>query len=146
MYYKVVKQINDELFSCCIPYWKNFLGKKYIPGKWTVANKIAIQNGLGLMVFNSLTMAEQFNYRNSWEIWECKIKPFPKGIEIKPYGLSPNYYDIDDDFVELYEKCKKVDENGSPLYVLTIEWPLGTVFAKEVKLIKKVSSEISCDN
>ncbi len=145
MYYKVVQRMYGELFSCVIPYGENtfrgrkFLGKKYVIGEWTIADDIAIKNGLGLMVFDSLTIAENFICENSWEIWECEIKPFPEGIEIKQYGLSPNYYDIDASFEEIYEKCKQVDENGSPLYILTIPWPLGTVFAKEVKLIERVS-------
>ena len=162
MYYKVVKRVENDLFSCCIKWGYRYIGKQYVPGQWTVVDYDIMKQGLGLMVFDSFDSAKIF-YRTihlrmlynggafsgkKFEVWECDIVPFPEDIETKKYKLNCDIcsnQDVIQLLPMLYEKMKedetkynKVNKFIDGSIMNAYLWPQGTVFASQVKLIEKV--------
>ena len=133
-YYKVVTKIRDCLYSCRIHEtgWKT----TYQIGRFVTPKK----HNTKLMVFETIEQARFFIFKaNAEQIYKCEVINPTKNAPFISMALGP-MGDIENEIWELWKQKKKWKHLMSRDYMDNIIMPPeGTVFASEVKLIKKVA-------
>ena len=135
--YKVVRKIGNMLISAT----STGLPITYIPGRWVVPDADIYRIGGPLCVFDGEYRARDYAevlldiLSGSFEIWKCKY--IPSKLEIA-YVMRERYLEYLSDFTSFDVSRLLNIRECTKIYRRLIKIPLGTKFARRVKLLEKV--------
>lgn len=134
--YKVVKRDNNKLVSATNQVVCNKNRVTYIPDRFVCPRK-GYEDSY-LFVFKNIEAAKEFckHIGGTLEIWECEMNQVTsKGVFCSIYNMKRVWSIVE----KLLRSHKKVDNRTMSTSLAIDRWGDNTIWAKNVKLLRKVN-------